>query len=519
MNLRPETARALIAAGRDLEERDASSGLTLTKPSHLGSRHDRKVYVGHKHVGWVSQDVDGWHASLVSHVGQRVQQKYVSGPHRMRDTAERHVKEAAAKLGAPTKYKPYGPIEEHLHLEIHLKDGRVHHRLMHERGHAQHVKRQVEKMDNVDKVFLREGTEIRESWLKWDADRHGEGDLSAHLAKMGKGKSVTLRGSGVKVEKYGPAAYMVKRGDGSHVGQFGAGPDTEMEAAHHAMRVHRESRDPKPSPKRMSWDQRMAWQKEAEGHHVGEAAMRICECGAPAKGPVCQRGHRLQEAKATGEKPTKYDSMSKDDLAEAIKKLKGNPDASGVEVAKANQAWARRFAGSQLEEAMHGRWVAGHKRGKALHVFDGQGKHLGTADKVKGADRVKAPPHIFGDLDSAASNVRSHLQESKQTAALSVTHAPIGKGGTNWVTRSKPGNKGQLPAYIQNIRNAIMRDGKDESTATALAVGAVKRWASGRGGVSAEVKAAAAKAVAEWEATKAAGKAGDKAARTAKKAA
>jgi hypothetical protein len=111
------------------------------------------------------------------------------------------------------------------------------------------------------------------------------------------------------------------------------------------------------------------------------------------------------------------------------------------------------------------------------------------------------------------------LTESKQTAALSVTHAPIGKGGTNWVTKSAPGNTGQLPAYIQNIRNAIMRSGKSESDATATAVAAVKRWAAGGGGVSAEVKAAAAKAVAEWEALRAKGRAAGKADEAGKKAA
>lgn len=93
------------------------------------------------------------------------------------------------------------------------------------------------------------------------------------------------------------------------------------------------------------------------------------------------------------------------------------------------------------------------------------------------------------------------IRESPQTAALSVTHAPLGKGGKNWITASKPGNTGQLPAYIQNIRNAIMRgpNGKDESSATAIAIARVKAWASGGGNVSAEVRAAAAKALAEFE--------------------
>lgn len=99
------------------------------------------------------------------------------------------------------------------------------------------------------------------------------------------------------------------------------------------------------------------------------------------------------------------------------------------------------------------------------------------------------------------------LNESAQTAALSVTHAPIGKGGKNWITKSKPGNTGQLPAYIQNVRNAIMRDGKDESSATAIAISRVRKWKAGLGNVGAEVQAAAAKAIAEFEAMRAKNKA------------
>lgn len=99
------------------------------------------------------------------------------------------------------------------------------------------------------------------------------------------------------------------------------------------------------------------------------------------------------------------------------------------------------------------------------------------------------------------------VSESAQTAALSVTHAPIGKGGTNWITKSKPGNTGELPAYIQNVRNAIMRGGEDdESTATSFAIGRVEDWAEGKGHVSPEVKAASAKAIAELKAMGAAAK-------------
>jgi len=99
------------------------------------------------------------------------------------------------------------------------------------------------------------------------------------------------------------------------------------------------------------------------------------------------------------------------------------------------------------------------------------------------------------------------LSESAKTAMLSRTHAPIGKGGTNWITKAKPGNTGQLPAYIQNVRNAIMRDGKSESDATQIAIGRVRDWAEGKGNVGPEVKAAAAKAMAEYDAMRAKSKA------------
>lgn len=69
----------------------------------------------------------------------------------------------------------------------------------------------------------------------------------------------------------------------------------------------------------------------------------------------------------------------------------------------------------------------------------------------------------------------------------------------NWVERSKPGT---LPRYIRIVRNGLMREGHPESRATALAVAAIKRWARGGDNVTPKVQAAAAKALAEWEAMK-----------------
>lgn len=69
----------------------------------------------------------------------------------------------------------------------------------------------------------------------------------------------------------------------------------------------------------------------------------------------------------------------------------------------------------------------------------------------------------------------------------------------NWVEK-----RGGLPRYIRMVRNALVREGHSESRATALAVAAMKRWASGRGNVTAKVRAAAAAALAQWERMKAA---------------
>jgi hypothetical protein len=87
--------------------------------------------------------------------------------------------------------------------------------------------------------------------------------------------------------------------------------------------------------------------------------------------------------------------------------------------------------------------------------------------------------------------------KSAETPELSTTHRPLGTHGL-WGSKSD-----QLPAYIQNIAHALIRGGMSESQAIATAVGSVKRWASGRGKVTPEVRAAAAKAVGEWESLRA----------------
>jgi hypothetical protein len=88
---------------------------------------------------------------------------------------------------------------------------------------------------------------------------------------------------------------------------------------------------------------------------------------------------------------------------------------------------------------------------------------------------------------------------SEKTPELSTTHAPIGHEGV-WGSKNPPM---QLPAYIQQIRNALMRDGYGESEAHALAVAAVERWAGGKGNVTPVVREASQRAVREWNALRA----------------
>lgn len=89
------------------------------------------------------------------------------------------------------------------------------------------------------------------------------------------------------------------------------------------------------------------------------------------------------------------------------------------------------------------------------------------------------------------------VELSAKTAGYSSTHSPLGTEGL-WK------HKGwQLPAYIQNVAKGVLKTGKTRSEAIAIAIGTVRKWASGGGDVSAEVRAASAKAIAEWEALKA----------------
>jgi hypothetical protein len=87
------------------------------------------------------------------------------------------------------------------------------------------------------------------------------------------------------------------------------------------------------------------------------------------------------------------------------------------------------------------------------------------------------------------------MDKSAQTPQLATHHAPIGHEGI-WHSKHPPL---QYPAYLQQVRNALIRAGHDEASAHAMAIGALRRWASGGGHVHDEVRQAARNALAEYE--------------------
>lgn len=95
----------------------------------------------------------------------------------------------------------------------------------------------------------------------------------------------------------------------------------------------------------------------------------------------------------------------------------------------------------------------------------------------------------------------SDVELSLETPIVSTVHHPFGSpsGPGLWHVKGM-----ELPAYIQNIGHALIRTGRATSVAQAIqmAVGICKNWASGKADVTPQVRAAAAKAIAEWEAKK-----------------
>ena len=92
------------------------------------------------------------------------------------------------------------------------------------------------------------------------------------------------------------------------------------------------------------------------------------------------------------------------------------------------------------------------------------------------------------------------MDSSDRDMILALAGCSLAKtpGKDNWVDHA-----GGLPNYICRIAKHIKESGKSTSTAIAMAISTVKRWAAGGDDVKPDTQAKAAKAVAEWEAMKA----------------
>jgi phage head maturation protease len=112
--------------------------------------------------------------------------------------------------------------------------------------------------------------------------------------------------------------------------------------------------------------------------------------------------------------------------------------------------------------------------------------------------RLRGKPVAPGLVGAYASATRT-----AETATASTVHEPVGTPGGPGLWKHKTW---QLPPYIQHLANDLKAK-VGESRAIEMAVGIVRNWSEGHDGkgnkVSAEVQAAAAKNIAQWDAMKA----------------
>ena len=97
------------------------------------------------------------------------------------------------------------------------------------------------------------------------------------------------------------------------------------------------------------------------------------------------------------------------------------------------------------------------------------------------------------------------VTRTAETPVASTVHEPLGNPAGPGLFHVKGL---QLPAYVQHVATHLIAQGHDRSQAIQIAIGVIKDWASGHDGhgnrVHPDVQAAAVKALAEWEAAKAA---------------
>ena len=106
---------------------------------------------------------------------------------------------------------------------------------------------------------------------------------------------------------------------------------------------------------------------------------------------------------------------------------------------------------------------------------------------------LKLPPEAKGLESVDLLEVVTDTLEVKGSTA-SLDRSPR----SNWVEKA-----GELPPYIREVARGIERGGHTLSKAIEIAIGRIKKWAAGVGGVKPDTVAKAQAAVAAWEALKA----------------
>lgn len=129
-----------------------------------------------------------------------------------------------------------------------------------------------------------------------------------------------------------------------------------------------------------------------------------------------------------------------------------------------------------------------------------------TAD----APQKNGPWDVMHDSQKHGSSIKASQDDPEYILCLNKEGTSLQKASTVEPVGPKPlwkktkPSPWHLPAYIEHIANALIKHGHSESEAIQIAVGVVKRWASGGGKVDANTRAAAQKALGEWNAEKAA---------------
>lgn len=188
-------------------------------------------------------------------------------------------------------------------------------------------------------------------------------------------------------------------------------------------------------------------------------------------------------------------------IADITALLRDKPRARRIaitEVTHASQAAALNVY--RLEGIPWVRWVTAHDAKVCPVCEKNEAEGPVPREYPFSSGKIHPPQHpncrcavvpVGGPKDVPEGIEGTAVMKSPETQRLSTEHHPLGTHGLWGITGD------QLPAYVQNIARALMRNGHDESTSIAMAVSAIKRWAAGHG--DPEVREAARQAAAEWE--------------------